>query len=246
MHQSWFRSSSSSVRSRARRAEERRRSRPGRSTTSVRSGSSAREDACRQREIGGDTGNIVVDVPPTDASEQSASFSAHTSTRCSPKTRSVPVIEGGVVRNQANTILGADNKAAIAVMLDAVRTMLRPRAVRHAGIELIFTPREETGCDGRQGLRPWDDRRAKQRLRVRPRGADRRHRPGSPVSDHAGRHVFSGPVRPTPASRPKRDARRSSPRQRHVVRASTGANRRGDDGEHRPDLRRHGAQHRSR
>jgi tripeptide aminopeptidase len=58
-----------------------------------------------------------------------------------------PVVEDGVVRNAAGTILGADNKAAVAVMLDAARVVLvenRP----HAGIELLFTPKEEVGLVG--------------------------------------------------------------------------------------------------
>jgi tripeptide aminopeptidase len=58
-----------------------------------------------------------------------------------------PVVEGEVVRNAGGTILGADNKAAVAVMLEAVRRVVaegRP----HAGIELVFTPKEEVGLLG--------------------------------------------------------------------------------------------------
>ncbi|HXY84091.1 MAG TPA: M20/M25/M40 family metallo-hydrolase [Gaiellaceae bacterium] len=58
-----------------------------------------------------------------------------------------PVVEDGVVRNAADTILGADNKSAVAVMLEATRRVLvenRP----HAGIELLFTPKEEVGLFG--------------------------------------------------------------------------------------------------
>ena len=58
-----------------------------------------------------------------------------------------PVLEDGVVRNAGGTILGADNKAAVAVMLEATRRVLsdgRP----HAGIELLFTPKEEVGLLG--------------------------------------------------------------------------------------------------
>jgi tripeptide aminopeptidase len=58
-----------------------------------------------------------------------------------------PVVEDGVVRNGANTILGADNKAAVAVLLQAARTLLSERR-SHAGIDLLFTVREETGLDG--------------------------------------------------------------------------------------------------
>lgn len=59
-----------------------------------------------------------------------------------------PVVDAeGIVRNAAGTILGADDKAAVAVMLDATRRILaegRP----HAGIELLFTPKEEVGLIG--------------------------------------------------------------------------------------------------
>jgi tripeptide aminopeptidase len=51
------------------------------------------------------------------------------------------------VRNARPTILGGDNKAAVAVMLEATRRILvehRP----HAGLELVFTPKEEVGLLG--------------------------------------------------------------------------------------------------
>ena len=55
--------------------------------------------------------------------------------------------EDGVVRNAAGTILGSDNKAALAVMLEAVRRVLRERRP-HAGIELVFTAQEEVSLRG--------------------------------------------------------------------------------------------------
>ena len=58
-----------------------------------------------------------------------------------------PVVEDGVVRNAGGTILGADDKAAVAVMLEAARRIVaegRP----HAGVELLFTPKEEVGLLG--------------------------------------------------------------------------------------------------
>jgi tripeptide aminopeptidase len=63
-----------------------------------------------------------------------------------------PVVgEDGVVRNAAGTILGADNKATVAVLLEAARLILsegRP----HAGVELLFTVREEVGLQGAKAL----------------------------------------------------------------------------------------------
>jgi tripeptide aminopeptidase len=58
-----------------------------------------------------------------------------------------PVVEDGVERNAAGTILGADNKAAVASMIEGARRTLaegRP----HAGLELLFTAKEEVGLRG--------------------------------------------------------------------------------------------------
>ena len=57
------------------------------------------------------------------------------------------VVEDGVVRNGAGTILGSDNKAAVVVMLEAVRRILEEQR-EHAGIELLFTPQEEVSLRG--------------------------------------------------------------------------------------------------
>jgi tripeptide aminopeptidase len=58
-----------------------------------------------------------------------------------------PVVDDGVVRNAAGTILGADNKAAVAAMLVAARRILE-EGLPHAGLELVFTPKEEVGLQG--------------------------------------------------------------------------------------------------
>jgi tripeptide aminopeptidase len=73
-------------------------------------------------------------------------FCAHLDT-VPPQGPIEPVVDDGVVRNAGGTILGADNKAAVAAMLEAVRVVVaesRP----HAGIELLFTPKEEVGLVG--------------------------------------------------------------------------------------------------
>ena len=65
-----------------------------------------------------------------------------------PETGIDPVVgEDGIVRNAAGTILGSDNKAAVVVMLDAVRRVLE-EGREHAGIELLFTPQEEVSLRG--------------------------------------------------------------------------------------------------
>jgi tripeptide aminopeptidase len=72
-----------------------------------------------------------------------------------------PVVDDdGVVRNAAGTILGADDKAAVAVMLEAARRLLSERRP-HAGIELLFTPKEEVGLIG---ARAFDESRLEARV----------------------------------------------------------------------------------
>jgi tripeptide aminopeptidase len=65
-----------------------------------------------------------------------------------PTGRIEPVVDDdGIVRNAAGTILGADDKAAVAVMLESARRVLSERRP-HAGIELLFTAKEEVGLIG--------------------------------------------------------------------------------------------------
>ena len=58
-----------------------------------------------------------------------------------------PVVENGVVRNAGGTILGADDKSAVAVMIETARRVLS-EGIPHAGIELLFTAKEEVGLRG--------------------------------------------------------------------------------------------------
>ena len=95
--------------------------------------------------VGSTMGNIHVALAPTTAGEP-IFLCAHLDTV--PPTAAIePIVEDGVVRNANQTILGGDNKAAVAVMLDAARRVLaegRP----HAGLELLFTSKEEVGLIG--------------------------------------------------------------------------------------------------
>jgi tripeptide aminopeptidase len=61
------------------------------------------------------------------------------------------VVEDGIVRNAAGTILGADNKSAVAAMIEATRRLVFERR-QHAGLELVFTPKEEVGLKGAQAF----------------------------------------------------------------------------------------------
>jgi tripeptide aminopeptidase len=96
-------------------------------------------------EVASTIGNLYTRLEPT-ADGVPIFLCAHLDT-VPPDGPLEPVVDDGVVRNAGGTILGADDKAAVAVMLAATRRVLgenRP----HAGIELLFTPKEEVGLLG--------------------------------------------------------------------------------------------------
>jgi len=96
--------------------------------------------------IGSTAGNLYTRIEGT-APGTPIFFCAHLDT-VPPTGRIEPVVDDeGVVRNAAGTILGADDKAAVAAMLEATRRVLSERRA-HAGIELLFTPKEEVGLVG--------------------------------------------------------------------------------------------------
>jgi tripeptide aminopeptidase len=95
--------------------------------------------------IGSTMGNVYARVEPT-AEGTPLFFCAHLDT-VPPSGPLEPVVEDGVVRNAGGTILGADNKSAAATMLEGVRRVLAENRP-HAGIELLFTPKEEVGLIG--------------------------------------------------------------------------------------------------
>jgi tripeptide aminopeptidase len=95
--------------------------------------------------VGSTMGNVYCRVEPTD-SGCPLFLCAHLDT-VPPEGPIEPVVEDGVVRNAAETILGADNKSAVAAMLEGVRRVLAENRP-HGGIELLFTPKEEVGLLG--------------------------------------------------------------------------------------------------
>jgi tripeptide aminopeptidase len=98
--------------------------------------------------IGGSCGNLLARLEPHgDAAGGIPIFlCAHMDT-VQPQAAIVPVVADGVVRNSEPTILGADNKATVAALLEAARVILAENRP-HAGVELLFTISEETGLQG--------------------------------------------------------------------------------------------------
>lgn len=58
-----------------------------------------------------------------------------------------PIVAGGVVRSSGDTVLGADDLAGVAAILEGVRR-LRDAGAPHRSLELLFTSQEEIGLVG--------------------------------------------------------------------------------------------------
>jgi len=103
------------------------------------------EDGCGPV-IGSTAGNVLCRLPGKQDGGVPIFLCAHFDT-VPLDGELAPVVEDGVVRNAGGTILGADDKSALAVMVEAARRIVeegRP----HAGVELLFTPMEEIGLVG--------------------------------------------------------------------------------------------------
>jgi len=82
--------------------------------------------------------------------EKSRFYSAHMDT-VKPGIGIEPIIDDGYIKSSGNTILGGDDKAGIAVVMEAVNTIVE-KNVDHNPIEIIFTISEEGGLNGAKNL----------------------------------------------------------------------------------------------
>lgn len=102
--------------------------------------------------------NIIARLPGT-AEGAPVLFSAHMDT-VSPGVGIRPVVQDGVIRSSGDTILGADDKAGVCGILEALRTVLE-RDIPHRETEIVFTVNEECLMLGAKAL---DYSRLKSRL----------------------------------------------------------------------------------
>ncbi|HVD49317.1 MAG TPA: M20/M25/M40 family metallo-hydrolase, partial [Gaiellaceae bacterium] len=97
--------------------------------------------------VGSTMGNIFCRLEPTGGQGEPLFFCAHLDT-VPPEAAIEPVVgEDEIVRNAAGTILGADDKSAVASMLEAAARLVEDGRL-HPGVELLFTPKEEVGLLG--------------------------------------------------------------------------------------------------
>lgn len=97
----------------------------------------------------GNSGNVIAKLPGNGPGEPIA-LSAHMD--CVPPCHGVePVLEDGIVRSKGDTILGGDDKAGIAAIIEALRHVIETE-ISHPDITLVFSIAEESGIHGAKNL----------------------------------------------------------------------------------------------
>ncbi len=96
-------------------------------------------------QTGSNTGNLIARLPGNEDAV-ALMLSAHMDT-VSPGRSINPVKKNGIIYSDGTTVLGADDKAGIAAILEAVR-VVQEQKLPHGVLELIFTICEEVGLAG--------------------------------------------------------------------------------------------------
>ncbi|MFZ3170763.1 MAG: M20/M25/M40 family metallo-hydrolase [Carboxydocellales bacterium] len=101
--------------------------------------------------IGSGSGNIIARLPATAGQTKPAIFfSAHLDT-VEPGENVQPVLAEGIISSRGETILGGDDKAGIAAILEALR-LVKELGIAHGELEVVLTVCEEVGLLGAANL----------------------------------------------------------------------------------------------
>ena len=100
-------------------------------------------------QVAGDTGNLIATLAGNKDAEP-LMFCCHMDT-VTPCNNIQPVIANGVIRSDGTTILGGDDKAGIAAVIEGVRR-IRERGIEHGLLQVVLTICEEVGMYGAKGL----------------------------------------------------------------------------------------------
>lgn len=104
---------------------------------------------CAAAQIDGQSNNMVIRIAG-DKPGKPLLLSVHMDT-VGPAEGVKPVLKDGVFRSAGNTILGADDKAGIAEIIEALE-VLREQKIEHVPLEIAITVCEEVGLLGAKNL----------------------------------------------------------------------------------------------
>lgn len=98
---------------------------------------------------GSNTGNVIAKMAG-NIDKEAILFSCHMDT-VSPSIGIKPIIKDGTIYSDGTTILGGDNKAGIAAVIEAVQ-VIKENNLDHGPIEVVFSIYEEGGLHGAKNL----------------------------------------------------------------------------------------------
>jgi len=100
--------------------------------------------------IKSNSGNIIARLKGSVKNATPIMFSAHMDTVV-PGKNIKPICDGEKIVSEGKTILGADDKAAIAALLEVLH-IIRGKNILHGDIEIVFSICEEIGLQGAKNL----------------------------------------------------------------------------------------------
>lgn len=100
--------------------------------------------------IGGNAGNLICQIDGTGADLEPILLIVHMDT-VESNYGVMPIMSGDRITTDGTTILGADDKAGVAVVIEALR-QIKEQNIPHGPLEIIFTVAEEAGLLGAKNL----------------------------------------------------------------------------------------------
>lgn len=100
--------------------------------------------------VGGEIGNLIASFPAAGRDGEPLLMSVHMDT-VEPGDEVVPVLNDGVFTSASGTILGADDKAGIAELIEALE-VIREQGIPRGPVEVVVTIAEEIGLVGAKHL----------------------------------------------------------------------------------------------
>ncbi|WP_163531027.1 M20/M25/M40 family metallo-hydrolase [Halobacillus ihumii] len=109
------------------------------------------EDNAKDK-TGHGAGNLICNLKGTKEGVDTIYFTSHMDTVV-PGNQVKPTIEGDYIVTDGTTILGADDKAGLAAILEAIRS-IKEQNIEHGDLQFIITVGEESGLVGAKALDP--------------------------------------------------------------------------------------------
>jgi tripeptide aminopeptidase len=104
------------------------------------------------KKINTQAGNLIARLPANGGGGRPLMLCAHMDT-VEPGRGVRPVVEDGTIKSSGDTVLGGDDKAGIAIILEALR-VIGERGIKHGGLEVVLTVFEEGGLMGAANFDP--------------------------------------------------------------------------------------------